>query len=331
MGGSSWSNSTYDDRVATRALHSTPTFIHTAAVASGKVAAGVHPTLDIKGKIREARDSAEHPNSNPIAVFFDETGSMAEVPGIMQKNLPGLMGLLLRKGYIEDPQILIGAIGDWTTPEKAPLQVGQFESGIEIDDNITHIYLEGNGGGQKRESYQNALYVLAHRTSCDAFEKRGKKGYAFLIGDEMAYEKSTRKELEELLGVSVEADVPLAQILEDAKQKWNLFFILPKGTNYYDDPQIEAFWKKHLGEHFIKLEDPAAVCEVIGSTIGIFEGAATSDTLGADLKDVGASDSIVATTVASVGHIANAAALARVGTGDGLPAAPAKSDSTERL
>jgi|SRR5271170_3679849 len=331
MGSSSYSDDFYKDRVATRAATGTPTFIHDAAIRAGTSAAKVHDTLNIHGKIREARDSKEHPNSRPIGVIFDVTGSMAGVPRIMQEKLPQLMGLLLRKAYIEDPQVLFGSIGDHQCGDRAPLQIGQFESGIEMDDNVTHIFLEGGGGGSYEESYQNALYYFAHRTSCDAFEKRGQKGYLFLIGDEMAYPRSTKAELQELIGDGAQGDASLEEIMTAVKEKWEVFFIIPKGTSHYSDPKLENFWKKHLGQNVIKLEDPNAICEVIGATVGICEGTTTGDALAADLKDVGARDSIVHVATSSVEGIAKDRALANVGTGGTLPAKTGRSDKNERL
>jgi len=49
------------------------------------------------------------------AVLFDVTGSMGQVPRALQQKLPQLLGLLLRQGYVEHPQILFGAIGDATS------------------------------------------------------------------------------------------------------------------------------------------------------------------------------------------------------------------------
>ena len=332
MGSSSYSDDFYKDRVATRAATGTPTFIHDAAVRAGTAKASVHDTLNIHGKIREARDSKEHPNSTPIGVIFDETGSMADVPMVMQKKLPQLMGLLLRKAYIEDPQILFGAIGDYNNGEAAPLQIGQFESGIEMDDNLTHIFLERSGGGTYEESYQNAMYFFAHRTACDAWEKRGEKGYLFLIGDEMAYPRSTKAELSALIGDGAESDATLEEIVAAVKEKWEVFFIIPKGTSHYDDPKLEAFWRKHLGQNVIKLADPEAICEVIGATIGIFEGTTTEDALAADLKDVGARDSIVHVATGSVSAIAKDRALAVTGSGGAsLSSKTGRSDKNERL
>jgi hypothetical protein len=333
MGYSSYNDDFYRDRVADRVATGTPTFKHDADVRAGKVTAGVHDLLNIRGKIRESRDSKEHPNSNAIMVIFDETGSMSGVPAILQRELPKLMGLLLRKSYIEDPQILFGAVGDYPNREKAPLQIGQFESGIEMDDAVTHIYLEGNGGGTYEESYQNALYYAGHRTSCDCFEKRGKKGYLFLIGDEKAYGRSTKAELEDLMGVTVQGDVTLDEIMAAAKEKWEVFFIIPSGTNHYGDPQLLAFWRKHLGQNVIELKDPEAICETIGAAIGLYEGSTSGDTLASDLKDVGADARAVDAATTSTAAIAKDRALARVGTGTGgsLPVKVGRSKAIDRL
>src|SRR5258706_8080797 len=98
---------------------------------------------------------------------------MEKVPRVLQAHLPKLVGLLIRKGCLEHPQILIGAIGD-ATCDTAPLQVGQFESGIEIEEDLGKLFLEGGGGGQVTESYELAMYFMARHTSIDCHEKRGK-------------------------------------------------------------------------------------------------------------------------------------------------------------
>ena len=88
----------------------------------------------------------------------------ARGPRALQAKLPQLLGLLLRKGYAAHPQIMFGAIGD-ATCDRAPLQVGQFESDNRMDDDLSRILLEGGGGGQKTESYELALYFMARHTA----------------------------------------------------------------------------------------------------------------------------------------------------------------------
>src|SRR5215813_10555612 len=102
MGSGRWSTNVYDAAASYRATTGTSAF----AFSDGG-ATSVHPDLDPNGVlVRESRDCDEHPRSLAIAVLFDVTGSMRSVPRVLQTKLPGLLGLLLRKGYAEDPQIL---------------------------------------------------------------------------------------------------------------------------------------------------------------------------------------------------------------------------------
>jgi hypothetical protein len=179
MGGTSWDDDVYVSRRATQASTGQSSMGYHASVASGQVAAAVHESMDpakMKNGKRESRDSVEHPLSVPIFVGLDVTGSMARTPAEVQTALPQLMGLLLKQGFVTDPSICVAAIGD-AASDRAPLQVGQFESGIEIDNDIANIYMEGNGGGNDHESYDLALLFLARCTVTDAWEKRQKKGF----------------------------------------------------------------------------------------------------------------------------------------------------------
>src|SRR5436309_1730677 len=182
MGTTRWSDEHYHDLAKLRARAGRDAFEHDHAIRTGMVNRGVHQKMNPRGvQVRESRDSDAHPESHAIAVLFDVTGSMQKVPRILQQNLPRLMGLLIRKGYLEHPQILVGAIGD-ATCDTAPLQVGQFESGIEIEEDLGKLFLEGGGGGQLTESYELAMYFMSRHTSIDCWEKRRKRGYLFIIG-----------------------------------------------------------------------------------------------------------------------------------------------------
>src|SRR5258707_9278278 len=131
--------------------------------------------------MRESRDSDEHPESVAIAVLFDVTGSMGSVPRVLQQKLPQLLGLLLRKGYAKGPQILFGAIGD-ATCDRAPLQVGQFESDNRLDDDLGRFVLEGGGGGRQTQSYGLAMDFRARHPSIDCYAKPGHRGNLSLTG-----------------------------------------------------------------------------------------------------------------------------------------------------
>lgn len=273
MGTSSWSDDFYRDRQAYRSRTGQDAFAYDADVRTGRVESRVHEKMDPKGVIRESRDSDLHPESVAIAVMFDITGSMGRVPRILQKKLPKLNGLLTREGYVKHPHVMFGGIGD-STSDQAPLQVGQFEAGIEMDDDLSRMWLEGCGGGQKRESYQNTLYFFARHTSIDCYEKRQKKGYLFIIGDELPYDTVSRTEIKNLIGDTLEADITTEAIVREAQEKYEVFFIIPSGTSYYNNREIEDRWVRLVGsDRVLKLENPELACETIGMAIALNEGA----------------------------------------------------------
>lgn len=287
MGGSSWSDDLYTARKSIRAATNAPTFAHNAAIDSGAIAAKAHDSLDpkkMKGGIREARDSAEHPNSNPVYIGLDVTGSMARVPSDVQAKLKEFMGLLLTKGYLEDPAICVSAIGD-AAYDTTPLQVGQFESGIEIENDITNMYLEGGGGGNNIESYDLALYFLARCVKTDAWEKRQKKGYAFIICDEALKDSCSASQIKAVFGSSPEGDITTSTLLSEILEKWELYCIVPGMTHNYKT-RLQDSWKKVLGERVIFQDDPSTIVETIASIIGVLEDAADHASLTTDLQAV---------------------------------------------
>lgn len=288
MGGTSWSDSHYQQRAAARASTNTPVFAYDQQVRAVPVdQRTVHDKLNPKGvKIRESRDSDAHPQARAVSVLFDITGSMLEVPIILQQNLPKLMGLLIRKGYLEHPAIMVGGIGDAYT-DQAKLQVGQFESGIEIEEDLSKLWLEGNGGGQVHESYGLAMYFLARHTALDCWEKRQQKGYCFIIGDEMPYDTVPRNQVADVIGDTLEADLSLRDVLTELQQTFEVYFVLPRMTSYFDHHEVNNTWKELLNEQFLKLDDPAAICELIASTIGLREGIVGLDGLEDDLVAAG--------------------------------------------
>jgi hypothetical protein len=282
MGSGRWSTNVYDAAARFRAATGASAFAY-----SDSGAARIHPDLDPLGvPVRESRDSAEHPHSVAIAVLFDVTGSMRAVPRVLQAKLPQLLGLLLRKGYVADPQIMFGAIGD-ATCDRAPLQVGQFESDNRMDDDLGRILLEGGGGGQKTESYELALYFMARHTETDCYGQRGRRGYLFIIGDEMAYSRVKPAEVRQVIGDELGQPLPVAELVAEVTAKWDTYYILPAGASYVGDAQVLGFWRDLLGQNVIELSDLDAVCETIALTVGLGEDAISLDDGLADLSDVG--------------------------------------------
>lgn len=314
MGSSTYSDCLYSARVSTAKARGTDLFTHTYDIRSGKTKRTVHASLDPAHRnsagqlIRESFDSAAHPDSVPVAVFFDVTGSMARVPRIAADNLGQLMASLLKKGFLNHPHILFGAIGDATCDE-VPLQIGQFEAGNEMDDALTNIYLEGGGGGSKCESYELALYFMARHTDCHAWTRRGKKGYLFLIGDEKPYPEVKRKEVERIMNVSLPENIPLNTVLAEVRERFEVFWIMPGGTTHWDDTEVTEYLRELFGQNFLRLEDPNDIVTLISSTVGVAEGFDLHH-VDAALKDVGADAESVARVSKSLVPLASTRAVA---------------------
>ncbi|MFF2550982.1 hypothetical protein ACFVUS_08270 [Nocardia sp. NPDC058058] len=291
MGYGNWDDTAYDAARTFRAARGLDDFGYTADMRSQPLNDWkAHPSLDPKGvKFRESRDSDDHGNSLPIAVLFDVTGSMGAVPRIMQEKLGKLHGLLQRKGYAEDPQIMFGGIGD-ADSDRVPLQVGQFESDNRMDEQLRLIFLEGNGGGQKSESYELAAYFIARHTATDAWDKRGQKGYLFIVGDELNKPRLASRHIRRVIGDKVDRDITVESVFREVADRWHVHYILPNQSSYYNDSEISDYWRGLLGERFLRLDDPAAVCELIALTIGIGEDRIDLGAGLADLRDIGSID-----------------------------------------
>lgn len=339
MGSSSYSREDYDARVSYRKATATPVFTHTADISSGKVKASVNPKLNPKGvKFREARDSDAHPVSVPIAVIMDVTGSMQRVPEILEAKLSNLMGAFLEdkasgKKYLGEgyPAIMVGALDDWGAMRgsyasaEGTLQVGQFESGIEIDNDLEKLWLTGHGGGTYEESYELALYFMARHTVHDHREKRGLKGYLFLIGDEHPYPKVDQIQVLDIVGDTLQADVSLAEILDEVRERYHVFFIIPNLTSHYDDPKLEKDWIELLGQQYVlRLNEPEKVCEMIAGAVAITEEHVGLD----DLCRDGVIDGEINNALVPMANVVKD--MTRC-SAEGLPPVPGKGGSIERL
>jgi hypothetical protein len=305
MGGGSWNNDFHEERARQRAATNTPVFKHDADVKAGRVSTALHEALDpskLKNGVREARDSAEHPNSVPVLFELDVTGSMLQVPGAVQRNLPKLMTTILTGGFLPDPQILFAGIGDSRT-DRVPLQVGQFESGNQIEEDLTRIYIEGNGGGSGEEGYEMGLYFAVRHTATDAWEKRKRKGYLFMAGDERAYSEASPESIHKIFGGERPAKgVSLGTLISEAKERYHVFFIIPSGTSHGGDQSLFNYWAELLGaDHVLRLQDPKDICDLVALTIGVTEGTAKPEAIKALTPAIKAAiDPMLASTKAAV-------------------------------
>ena len=274
MGYSSWSStraaySTYTDTSATKSTREVFT--------SSRMKDYMNPTGVL---VRESRDSEQNPNSTAIILGLDVTGSMGIIADKMAREGLGTLveGILDRKP-VTDPQICVMGFGD-VFCDRAPLQVTQFEVDIRIAEQLSDIYLEGGGGGNGFESYDLPWYFAANRTEIDCFEKRGKKGYLFTIGDEPpAPNGLTRHEIKQVFGNDDQQDYSASELLEQAERKYNVFHVIVEQGNHArrDLPNVKAQWRELLGGRAILLSNYNYISEVILAVMEVSEGADPED------------------------------------------------------
>jgi hypothetical protein len=226
----------------------------------------IHESMEPKkALLRESRDSETHPNSVPIIIALDTTGSMGSIPAHLVKDgLPKMVGNIIQKG-VADPAILFLGVGDHEY-DKAPLQVGQFESGDEeLDLWLTRTYLEKGGGGNSGESYLLAWYFAAKHTVTDSFDKRGQKGILFTIGDEPCLRTLPKRVVEELMGVGTEVNYTDTQLLELAQEKYDVYHLhVMQGS---DGHNSLGYWQRLLGQHCIVVDDYEKVGDILSDTV----------------------------------------------------------------
>lgn len=282
-------------------------------------------------KYRESRDSAAHPESHAVKFVVDETGSMGHIPEYLAKTgLPLFMGMLYEGNLLTDPQLMLAAVGDAVQGggvERAPLQVGQFESEAGLMDKwLTSIYLEKLGGGNEGESYDLALYFAARHTSIDCFEKRNKKGYLFISGDEPHLGRVSKEVVSRRIGDDLPADIPMADIVAEASEKYHCFFLIPDQGRA---SRCERSWRDVLGDNVIVQETEVDTAAVAAALIGLTEGTIASlDALADKLTALGC-DAEQSSRVRRIVE-AYASAIGRGGTsrpaqqdsGDGASPAP---------
>ena len=261
MGCGSWTADKWDAYSKENIEEKSATYIYTSNFMSEE--------FDPKtARIRESCDSSEHPESNAIIIGLDVTGSMHDILETVANKLGLLVGTIYDHKPMTDPQILFCAIGD-TFFDIAPFQVTQFESDIRIAEQLTKLYFERGGGPNNFESYPLAWYFAARHTKIDCFEKRGKKGLLFTMGDDCFPEVLTKDEIRDVFGDEIQADIPITELLDEVNRKYEVFHLVLDRA--YDTSHIDE-WYRLLGQHVIQVRDCEKVPEVIVSIIEMMNG-----------------------------------------------------------
>ena len=110
----------------------------------------------------------------------------------------------------------------------------------------------------------------------------------------MPYPIAERHHIQKVFDISSEIDIPTKDLFDEALKKYNIYFIIPALTSYYEDPQIKREWSKYIGERILYLDKPDAICELIASTIALNEGLIDMINLSSELEAVGTNKKAIA-------------------------------------
>lgn len=236
--------------------------------------------LDPKGVTRESCDSASNPNSTPIIIGLDVTGSMGEIAvNIARKGLAKLATEIYDRKPVPDPHILFAGIGD-VKFDRVPFQATQFEADIRIVEQLTKIFVEGGGGGNSTESYTLPWWFAGMHTKCDNFIKRGKKGYLFTMGDEQCPRTVLANEIEKVFGDKVQvSEYTAEELLDIVSKQYEVFHIvIEEGYHMrYHSDEVMKSWREVLGQRVLTISDYTKLPELIVSTLQVMNGESVDD------------------------------------------------------
>ncbi len=225
--------------------------------------------------VRESRDSEDSPNSTPIILAFDVTGSMGFLAAEIAKNsLNKTILTLYDKCPVSDPHIMCAAI---TEPRMdSGLQVTQFEADIRIVEQLLDLRV---GFGGNRFSYDSLIwYFAARHTSIDCYEKRGQKGFLFMIGDEICgssqNECLSALQIREVFNDNIYGQsIPLREVYEMAAEKYEIFHIITEKS--LSIPSWNSFLPGRVA--YIKGSNIQYLSEVITSIMQVANGMSKKD------------------------------------------------------
>lgn len=213
MGSGSWTTASFVNYATTRGYDTDSRGVVTTNYSNQEMfkSKELDSSLNPKNVVRECCDSKEHPNTVPVILALDVTGSMGQAAVEISKKLNNIMTKLYEQ--VEDIEFMVMGIGDLSY-DRFPIQASQFESDIRIAEQLEKVYFEFGGGGNSYESYTAAWYFGARHTKLDCWN-RGKKGIIITIGDERLNPYLPRTAyycgLSNATGDSLQADVELEE------------------------------------------------------------------------------------------------------------------------
>lgn len=272
MGGGSWTTLAYNSRLKSRGITSADS-IMSMDTNQYYESRNLSPVLNPKNVTRECCDSEEHPNTIPVILALDVTGSMGNSAKACAAKLNEIMTSLYEK--VDDIQFMTMAIGDFSY-DRAPLQVSQYESDIRILEQMDQIYFEGGGGGNSFESYTAAWYFALRHTKLDC-HNRGKKGIIISLGDESLNPYLPRWAVENIIGDKLQGDVDTKDLYREVTEKFDVYHISvdDSDSSYsYHQTDADRTWKNVIGDNYkvSTLQNLAkTISDIIVSSVAEYE------------------------------------------------------------
>ena len=232
----------------------------------------LHPDMNPKDKVRECCNSDEHPNTIPVILALDVTGSMGEACNEVASTLSQIVGSLYKK--FTDVEILIAGVGDFEC-DHYPLQVSQFESDVRIAKQLDNLYIEHGGGGNNYESYTSVWWFGLYRTNLDCYNKQGRKGIIITMGDEPlnpTLPKSMLDYVGDLKKKQKDYEFDTDKLYQLVKEKFEVFHISVDDphSSYGDDEDVDKSFRDVIGDNYKistipNLKD--TICDCIAQSI----------------------------------------------------------------
>ena len=250
MGGGAWINCAYVTHSTTRRGYTSMEEFYSASSQDLYRSRSLPDILNPKNVIRECRDSEEHPNTIPVILALDVTGSMGPAAEAVAKQLNDIMTEIYK--IVNDVEFCIMAIGDLSY-DCAPIQMGQFESDIRIAEQLEKVYFEKGGGGNRWESYTAAWYMGSRHTQLDCLN-RNKKGIIITMGDEPLNPYLPARPLSIATGDNLQADIDTKELYEETITKFDIYHIGidDRNTSFkLNEKDINNSFGQLLGENYM--------------------------------------------------------------------------------
>ena len=238
MGSGSWTTASFVNYATTRGYDTDSRGVVTTNYSNQEMfkSKELDSSLNPKNVVRECCDSKEHPNTVPVILALDVTGSMGQAAVEISKKLNNIMTKLYEQ--VEDIEFMVMGIGDLSY-DRFPIQASQFESDIRIAEQLEKVYFEFITIGDER------LNPYLPRT-------------AYYCG------------LSNATGDSLQADVETKDLYTETAEKFDIYHINVNHRGGYDQEQIKKSFLEYLDDkHFCtinKLDDITdTIVEIITS------------------------------------------------------------------